>query len=87
MNEPTLDTLTQRLDRVERQNRRMQIMGAVLIIGIALLVLPRTKTIQTEELIVKDAAGNPRATLGVGENDVPFLRLLDKNGKIIWRAP
>lgn len=87
MNQPPLDSLTQRLDRLERQNRLMQIMGAVLIIGIALLVIPKMKSVHTQELIVKDAAGKPRATLGVGEDDVPFLRFRDKHGRVIWKAP
>ncbi len=32
MTEPTLDTLTQRLDRLERENRRLKLAGAMWLI-------------------------------------------------------
>lgn len=75
-----------RLDRLERYNRRLQLMGAVLILGIALLVLPKTRVLEVEKLTIKDASG-PRATLGVDEDGRPALRLLDKAGRVIWKAP
>jgi hypothetical protein len=39
MDELTLDTLKRRLDRVERENRRMKCVGAVLLVGIAAVLL------------------------------------------------
>ncbi len=31
MNEPTMETLARRLDRVERENRRMKVAGVVVL--------------------------------------------------------
>ncbi len=39
MNEPTIETLTRRLDKVERENRRMKQAGVVALVVIAAVVL------------------------------------------------
>jgi len=39
MNEPTIETLTRRLDRVERENRRLKQAGVVALAVIAVVVL------------------------------------------------
>jgi len=39
MNEPTMDKLEQRLDRLERENRRLKRIGVLVVVGIAAVVL------------------------------------------------
>ena len=71
MNEPTLDTVTQRLDRLERENRHLKRIGSMVILGLAALVLmgqalpkPTPKTIEAEEFVLRDSKGKKRAVLG-----------------------
>ncbi len=39
MKEPTMDKLEQRLDRLERENRWLKSIGALVVVGIAAVVL------------------------------------------------
>ena len=80
MNEPTMETLAQRLDRVERENRRLKQAGVVALAVIAAVVLMGqatgsevAKVIQAEKFVVRDAAGTVRATLG---SDPIFTELM-----------
>ncbi len=61
MNEPTMDNIVQRLDRLERENRRLKRMGALVAVGIAAVVLmgqakpsKEAKVIEAEEIIIRD---------------------------------
>lgn len=61
MNEPTMDNMVQRLDRLERDNRRMKRIGALVVVGIAAVVLMGqataskvAKVIEAEEIIIRD---------------------------------
>lgn len=91
MNEPTRDTLTQRLDRLERQNWRLKQMAGLILVGIAALVLmgealPKSRTVEAEEFVLKDASGRVRAILGAdrfsGEGEPQHgLFLYDASGR------
>ena len=69
MNEPTMDKLVQRMDRLERENRWFKRIGLLGLVGIAAVMLmgqaPKTnKIIEAEGFVVKDQKGNVRAVLG-----------------------
>lgn len=76
MTEPTLVTLTQRLDRLEREGRRWRLVGALAsLVVLALAVMgqavPRTRSVDAEEFILKDRMGKRRAVLGVTQGAEP----------------
>ncbi len=61
MNEPTMDNVVQRLDRLERENRRLKRIGALVLVGITAMVLmgqakpsKGAKVIEAEEIIIRD---------------------------------
>ena len=68
MNEPTMNNMVQRLDRLERENRRLKLLGSLVLIGIATLLLmgqakPNrvAKVIEAEKFILRDSSGSERA--------------------------
>jgi len=92
MNEPTMETLEGRLDRVERENRRLKRAGVVALAVIAAVVLmgqaTGSKVVEAQKFVVKDADGTVRAILGEGKShivDSPVqrfgLHLYGSNGK------
>jgi hypothetical protein len=80
-----LDSMHQRLLRLEKQNRRFKQLGvAILLVIPALLLLtcqstnvatpsqaPTKKTVEAIEFILKDGNGNVRARLRMGEGNSP----------------
>lgn len=87
MNDPTLGTLVQRLERLERENRRVKLLAIGLAIGIAALVLMGqvpatrgTKVIEAERFVLLDTNGRTRAILGAGPQGYA-LAFYDANGK------
>jgi len=82
MSEPTMETLARRLDGVERENRWLKRAGVLALAVIAAVVLmgqvkPQSRTIETENLIIKDEKGVIRVKLALRG-----LRMYDRNGKI-----
>ena len=86
MDHPTVETLIQRLDRLERNHRRLKRAGGIMLAGLALLVLvgagfAERRTLEAESFIVKDASGKVRAVLGTAEpSSAPGLVLYDADG-------
>ncbi len=87
MNEPTLDTLTQRLDRLERENRRLKLAGVILLLALAAVgamgqMIPRAvpKVVEAERFVLRDTRGKILATLGT-EASGTSLSVYDQNGK------
>jgi len=90
MNEPTMETLARRLDRVERENRRLKVAGVVALAVIAGGVLMGQgigktappgkpgKIVGAEQFIVHDARGGVRAELGTLPNGTVRLVLYDR---------
>lgn len=82
------NTIEQRLEKLERQNRRMKLagIGALVIAGAFLLtgqasgprILPE---VRANSFVLVDAQGKPRATLGMYA-DQPRLALSDTNGTV-----
>ncbi len=88
MDEPTMDNVLRRLDRVERENRWLKCMGALALIGAAALVImgqakPSSvaKLVEAEKFVVRDAGGGVGAVLGVTTDGNLGLEIRDKGGK------
>jgi len=83
--------LSNRLGRLERQNRRMKLWGgALLVLWLAALAglgslahraRPRPGPVATEALAIKSQAGNLQAWLGTRAG-VPSLEFYDREGKV-----
>jgi len=83
-----LADLTQRLDRLERENRRLKISGAILLLALAAVgvmgqVLPKAvpKVVEAERFVLRDAKGRVLAIWGTEASGTPGLHLYDLNGK------
>ena len=89
MTEPTLDALTQRLDRLERQSRRLKRTTLVVILGaVAAVLMGQTaphrqpRSVDAEEFVLRDSRGQVRATLGTTQNaTATVLQIHGENGK------
>ena len=88
MNEPTMETLARRLDKVEWENRWLKRAGIVAVAGIAAAVLmgqatPRkvAKVIEAEKFVLRDAGGTVRARLEILSFGKVQLVLFDKDEK------
>ena len=90
MDQPTMETLARRLDRVERENGRLKRSGVVALAVIAAIVLMGQaasklappgkpgKVVGAEQFIVHDARGGVRATLGTLPDGTVRLVLYDR---------
>jgi len=85
MNEPTLGNMAQRMDRLERENRRFKWIGVLVLVGIAALMMMGqakpsevAKVIEAEQFVLRDKNGKERGFLGV-EKGVSGLTLYGKN--------
>jgi hypothetical protein len=81
----TEHSLERRIERLERQNRRYRLGGAILILASAAALCigmsaPR-KTLETDLLLIKDANGTTRMILGMAD-DGPAITMLDEKGKL-----
>ncbi len=87
MNEPSRDQMVHRLERLERENRRIKRIGAAAFFGIAaLFVMGQTKpdiakVIDAEKFVVRDTSGAVRAVLGVNPDGNMGLEVRDRGGK------
>jgi len=87
MSEPILNTLTHRLDRLERDNRRLKLGGAFLVLALVSVgamgqVLPKAvpKVVEAERFVLRDTKGKILAALGTRSSGT-VLFLYDQNGK------
>ncbi len=88
MVELEIETLARRLDRVERENGRLKLAGALVLIGMAAAMLmgqatPRkvAKVIEAEKFVLRDAGGTVRARLEILSFGKVQLVLFDKDEK------
>ncbi len=88
MNDPTMETLARRLDRVERENRRLKQAGVVALAVIAAVVLMGqateskvAKVIEAERFVLLDPSGEIRAVL-IQTKGGSSLHLYDEKGKL-----
>lgn len=87
MEEATVQLLTRRLERLERDNRRLKLGGAVVVVGLAALALmgqvvpgQLPKVVEAEQFVLRDARGQVSALLSAE----PFLKgltVFDEGGK------
>lgn len=81
----TFRTLERRLRRVERENRMLRRAGAVLVIGVAAIMLMgqtilHRRSVESEAFLVRDARGQVRAMLKALENGTVGLSFYDQDG-------
>jgi hypothetical protein len=80
-----LENVVRRLERLEKQNRRLKCLGLALAACCALGLLAaaqpaRDKTGDFEQLVLRDKSGKQRAAFDMGKEG-PNLRFLDDDGK------
>lgn len=88
-----MEALTQRIERLEWQNRRLKLMGIALALPLVVLISIGTagnpRTIQAEKIVILDSHGRARITIGTPEfsgaavemkPDTPAIWLSDENG-------
>lgn len=87
------DSLIQRVERLERQNRQLKMAGLGIVLGMATFLLmgaaSTAKTVEAKKIVVLDRHGRARITIGtpafagaaVGTNsDDPMIWLTDDKG-------
>ena len=89
---PRMEAVLTRLEAVERQNRRMKIVGAVVLVlvGAGLLMaqakpgkrVVEAQKVEAEEFVLKDRGGKVRGLWGVLSHGTTTLMLVDKTGRI-----
>jgi len=89
MNEPTLDALARRAERLERQNRRLKLGGLAVLALLGLLLFlgaapepGRYRSLEAEQFLMLDKTGIVRGGLWVDEKKVAMLALGDKKGVV-----
>jgi hypothetical protein len=85
MDESMNPVLLQRLEKLERSNRRLKLSGLAVLFGLAAFGLmgqarPPLQTVEAQEFVVKDAAGVVRARLGASASAVS-LSLSHEGGR------
>jgi hypothetical protein len=86
---PELQTVFDRLERLESQNRRLKTAGVLALVVVSALVLmaqvkPASRVVEASEFILRDPEGRMRAHLSISRG-VPVLDLLDVTGKAVAR--
>lgn len=83
MNDPTLESLRARLDRLERHNRYLKLAGALLLTGMLVsgaMAQGFSPVVEAERLVLKDRAGRARAAFGLAGDGSPVLSFNDEDG-------
>jgi hypothetical protein len=85
MEPSTIPVLLQRLEKLERSNRRLKLLGLVVLLGLVAFglmgqVRPPLQTVEAQEFVVKDAGGVVRARLGASASAVS-LSLAHEGGR------
>jgi hypothetical protein len=73
MDASVIPTLLERLNRLERSNRRFKIGGLLVLVGLVAIGVmgqarPPLQTVEAQEFVVKDATGAVRARLGASQS-------------------
>jgi len=88
MADTAVEVLARRVERLERENRRLKGAGTAVVLGLVAVFLmgqavPTRPTIEAQRFVLKDKGGKIRAALGEGSADEPLgLVLYDKNQKL-----
>ncbi len=88
MDQPTMETLARRLDKVERENRRLKQAGTAVLAVMAAVVLmgqgtlTARKTIRAQNFVIVDSNGIPRGGMGISVDEkIVALILRDQQSK------
>lgn len=87
MSEPARDQMIKRLERLERENKRIKRLGAAAFFSIAALFAMGqskpdvSKVVDAERFVVRDGSGAVRAVLGVNPDGNMGLEVRDRAGK------
>ena len=82
-----VEALAARVDRLERENRRLRRGGAAALLGLAAALVmgqaPRggnARTVEAERFLLRDASGKARAELAIQPDGSPYLEFRDGAG-------
>ena len=84
MNERIGEPVLQRLDRLESENRRLKLLGGLVLLGVAAVGLmgqasKMVEVVEAKRFILRDSTGRNRGGLTV-TNDSPILYFRDREG-------
>jgi hypothetical protein len=84
---PTFEAVVERLDGLERENRRLRWAAGVLLVGMvafgAIIVVGSrgaARTVVAEKLVIRDSLGRVRGSFGVDRDGLPSLKVFDRRG-------
>jgi hypothetical protein len=87
MAEATFSSLRDRIERLERENRRIKSIAVFVALSVAAVALmgqgpsrPSAKHIEAERFVLLDTTGKARAFLGFGQDGEPMLSFRDVKG-------
>ena len=77
-------SIEERINSLERQNRRMKLIGAAVVVIVAAFllvgwVLPAPRVVEAEMFVLKNSNGQEFGGLGCSPEGITFLTLLDKD--------
>ena len=83
--------LTKRLQKLERDNRTMKRVGAVVLVATAALIFMgqtgKNRALDADSLVIRDASGRVRMEVGTSEDNSPILRMFggsdNKNASLL----
>jgi hypothetical protein len=84
--DPNKDAILERLEKLERENRRLRRGGLAALLVVALAGIlgaarPAAKTLRAQQLVLTDAAGNVRAKLSAENAKFASITLYDAKGR------
>jgi hypothetical protein len=92
--QPTLESVTERIERLERDNRRLKCFATLLLLGVSAVGLMGqslqdritanvvlARTVEAQSLLLRDGAGKVRALLETDPAGPITLTLSDKDGR------
>ena len=81
MEQPKLGHLVERLDRLERENRRLKVVGTVAAALLAAVITmgqaSRAKVVEAESFVVRDQTGAARVVMGTGSGGAGEISVID----------
>lgn len=76
---------TERLQKLERDNRRMKRGGGLVLLAIASLLFMgqtvKNRSLDADSIVLRDASGRVRIELGTGDDNAPILRMFGSDNK------
>jgi len=92
----TENELMQRVERLERENRRWKVTVLLLLLGCLVLLLAgfdypqpflvKARSVEAQNFVLRDADGQVRARMAISE-DGPRLSFFDEHGDVITALP